>query len=406
MVRIVGVRFKSVGKIYYFDPLDFDIHVGDCVIVETARGMELGRVAIGIREVSEDSVVLPLKAVTRMATETDIQMDAQNRIHEKEAFAICNEKIKKHELEMKLVEVEYTFDGSKILFYFTADGRVDFRELVKDLASIFKTRIELRQIGVRDETKYLGGIGMCGRVLCCHSFLPEFAPVSIKMAKEQNLPLNPTKISGVCGRLMCCLKNEQETYEWLNSKCPNVGDVVHTNDGFKGEVSNVNVLRQQIKVIICTGKDEKEIREYHVDDLKFIRGKKYRDEQPEDNEIKQLEELERRDNQNKEANEDRGGRTPRENYGGRGQKRYDNRQNRDHQEKREYHDGQDRRDNRGGNRGDNRFYRENQEHTEDQSGHDNRNREDRGRRDRAPRRGQDRRNYRSDGGAIDTKDHE
>lgn len=407
MVRIIGVRFKNVGKIYYFDPLEFDIHVGDCVIVETARGMELGRVAIGIREVSEDSVVMPLKAVSRMATEADIQIDAQNRIREKEAYSICNEKIKKHELEMKLVEVEYTFDGSKILFYFTADGRVDFRELVKDLAAIFKTRIELRQIGVRDETKYLGGIGMCGRVLCCHSFLPEFAPVSIKMAKEQNLPLNPTKISGVCGRLMCCLKNEQETYEWLNGKCPNVGDVVHTNDGFKGEVSSVNVLRQQVKVIISMGKDEKEVREYRVDDLKFTRGRKYRDEKPEAEEIEQLEELERMDSQSKEPDEGRGGRAPRE---GRGQRRYDNRQNRDNQEKKERHDIQESRDNRGGNR-EGRFNRENQEHTGNQQNRDNKNRDDRGKRDRALRRGQDRRNYRQDGGASnrfsDTeKDHE
>jgi cell fate regulator YaaT (PSP1 superfamily) len=386
MVRIVGVRFKSVGKIYYFDPQEFDIHVGDRVVVETTRGMELGRVAIGIREVNEDSVVLPLKAVSRMATEADIQMDAQNRIHEKEAYAICNEKIKKHELDMKLVEVEYTFDGSKILFYFTADGRVDFRELVKDLASIFKTRIELRQIGVRDETKYLGGIGMCGRVLCCHSFLPEFAPVSIKMAKEQNLPLNPTKISGVCGRLMCCLKNEQETYEWLNSRCPNVGDVVYTNDGLKGEVSNVNVLRQQVKVIISTGKDEKEIKEYPVESLKFTRGKKYRDEKPDDSEVAQLEELERKDNQNKDSGENRNARGTRENRSGKDfQKRGENRPNRDRQERPER-----------------RERRETQEQRSDhQQNRDHKNHEDRRGRDRehTSRRGQDRRGNRGEGGA-------
>ena len=246
MVKIIGVRFKSVGKIYYFDPLDMDIKVGDCVIVETARGIELGRVAIGIREVDETSVVMPLRPVLRMATDEDLELEAKNKAREKEAFEICKEKIKNHGLEMKLVEVEYTFDGSKILFYFTADGRVDFRELVKDLAAVFRTRIELRQIGVRDETKALGGVGSCGRPLCCHTYLPEFIPVSIKMAKDRNLPLNPSKISGVCGRLMCCLKNEHETYEWLNSKCPNVGDVVKTNDGLTGEVSRVNVLRQKV----------------------------------------------------------------------------------------------------------------------------------------------------------------
>lgn len=385
MVKIIGVRFKSVGKIYYFDPLDFDIHVGDCVIVETARGMELGRVAIGVREVSEDSVVLPLKAVSRMATETDIQIDAQNRVREREAYAVCNEKIKKHGLEMKLVEVEYTFDGSKILFYFTADGRVDFRELVKDLAFIFKTRIELRQIGVRDETKYLGGIGMCGRVLCCHSYLPEFVPVSIKMAKEQNLPLNPTKISGVCGRLMCCLKNEQETYEWLNSKCPNVGDVVHTSDGYKGEVSSVNVLRQQVKVIISMGKDDKEVREYPVDELKFTRGRKYRDEKPEDDEIEQLEQLERIDSRSKETDDERGGYAPKENRGGKPQKRYDNRPNRERQEKKDYRPG--------------RSNREYQERAENQQSYDHKNRDERGKKERTPRRGQDRRDGRKDGGA-------
>jgi hypothetical protein len=284
------------------------------------------------------------------------------------------------------VEVEYTFDGSKILFYFTADGRVDFRELVKDLASIFKTRIELRQIGVRDETKYLGGIGMCGRVLCCHSFLPEFAPVSIKMAKEQNLPLNPTKISGVCGRLMCCLKNEQETYEWLNSRCPNVGDVVYTNDGLKGEVSNVNVLRQQVKVIISTGKDEKEIKEYPVESLKFTRGKKYRDEKPDDSEVAQLEELERKDNQNKDSGENRNARGTRENRSGKDfQKRGENRPNRDRQERPER-----------------RERRETQEQRSDhQQNRDHKNHEDRRGRDRehTSRRGQDRRGNRGEGGA-------
>lgn len=217
----------------------------------------------------DDKVVSPLKPVIRVATPEDDEIELKNKEKEKEAFKICLEKIAKHELEMKLIDVEYTFDNNKVLFYFTADGRIDFRELVKDLASVFKTRIELRQIGVRDETKLLGGIGICGRGLCCHTYLSEFVPVSIKMAKEQNLSLNPTKISGVCGRLMCCLKNEEETYEYLNSKLPNVGDYVTTDDGFKGEVSSVNVLRQIVKVIVTLEKDEKEIREYKVDQLKF-----------------------------------------------------------------------------------------------------------------------------------------
>ena len=220
MVKVIGVRFRQAGKIYYFDPLDFDIEVGQHVIVETARGIEYGLVLTGPKEVEDDKVIQPLKPVIRVATPEDDEIELKNKEKEKSAFNICLEKIAKHKLEMKLIDAEYTFDNNKVLFYFTADGRIDFRELVKDLASVFKTRIELRQIGVRDETKILGGIGICGRTLCCHSHLSEFAPVSIKMAKEQNLSLNPTKISGVCGRLMCCLKNEEETYEYLNSKLP------------------------------------------------------------------------------------------------------------------------------------------------------------------------------------------
>ncbi len=274
MIKVTGVRFRSAGKIYYFDPAGFDIKKGDNVIVETARGVEFGTVVMGIREVEDDKVVSPLKPILRMATKKDQETVERNREREKEAFDICLEKIRKHELDMKLVDAEYTFDNNKVLFYFTADGRVDFRELVKDLASVFKTRIELRQIGVRDETKILGGIGICGRPLCCHSWMPEFVPVSIKMAKEQNLSLNPTKISGTCGRLMCCLKNEQDTYEYLNSKLPGVGDYVTTEDGFKGEVASVNVLRQQVKVVISLDKDEKEIKEYPVDQLKFRPRKK------------------------------------------------------------------------------------------------------------------------------------
>ncbi|MBR1758206.1 MAG: stage 0 sporulation family protein [Lachnospiraceae bacterium] len=293
MVKIIGVRFRKAGKIYYFDPLEFEIKAGDKVIVETARGVEFGHVVVGAREVSEESIVHPLKPVIRMATEEDRAIDAENRTKEKEAFDICLEKIEKHGLEMKLIDVEYTFDNNKILFYFTADGRIDFRELVKDLASVFKTRIELRQIGVRDETKILGGIGICGRVLCCHAHLSEFVPVSIKMAKEQNLSLNPTKISGVCGRLMCCLKHEEAAYEDLNAKLPGIGDFVVAKDGMKGEVQSVNVLKQLVKVVV-TVNDEKEVREYHVDDLTF-RSKKRKEKVVYDDELKELEKLEKKE---------------------------------------------------------------------------------------------------------------
>ena len=268
MIKIVGVRFRNAGKIYYFEPGNLELQTGTHIIVETARGVEMGTVMIAPREVLEEDVIQPLKPVIRIATESDERTAEKNIEKEKEAFKICLEKIAKHKLEMKLVEAEYTFDNNKLLFYFTADGRIDFREVVKDLAAVFRTRIELRQIGVRDETKIMGGIGICGRELCCHSYLSEFAPVSIKMAKEQNLSLNPTKISGVCGRLMCCLKNEEETYEYLNSRLPNVGDIVTTDDGFKGEVSSVNVLRQLVKVLVEVD-DEKELREYQVDQLKF-----------------------------------------------------------------------------------------------------------------------------------------
>ena len=268
MVKVVGIRFRNAGKIYYFGPGKLQLKAGMHAIVETARGVEMGTVMTDPREVSEESVVQPLKPVIRIATEQDEKQAEKNRQKEKEAFKICLEKIAKHKLDMKLVEAEYTFDNNKLLFYFTADGRIDFRELVKDLAAVFKTRIELRQIGVRDETKILGGIGICGRPLCCHTYLSEFAPVSIKMAKEQNLSLNPTKISGVCGRLMCCLKNEQETYEYLNRKLPGVGDIVTLPDGMKGEVSGVNVLRQLVKVLVDVN-DEKEMRECPVEELKF-----------------------------------------------------------------------------------------------------------------------------------------
>jgi len=296
MVNVIGVRFRKAGKIYYFDPAGYDIKVGDNVIVETARGIEYGHVVLAPRLVEEDKIVQPLKPVIRVATPEDDAIEKRNKEKEKEAFKICLEKIKKHGLEMKLIDSEYTFDNNKVLFYFTADGRIDFRELVKDLASVFKTRIELRQIGVRDETKIVGGIGICGRQLCCHTYLSEFAPVSIKMAKEQNLSLNPTKISGVCGRLMCCLKNEEEAYEEINSKMPAVGDTVITKDNIKGEVLSVSVLKELVKVIVTLENDEKEIREYKADELQF-KPRKRKDNKAnsieEDEELRALELLER-----------------------------------------------------------------------------------------------------------------
>lgn len=297
MVKIIGVRFRRAGKIYFFSPADYDIKQGQHVIVETARGVEYGSVVLGPKEIEEDKVIQPLKSVIRLATQEDDEQELKNKEKEKKASEICLEKIRKHGLDMKLIGTEYTFDNNKVLFYFTADGRIDFRELVKDLASVFKTRIELRQIGVRDETKILGGIGICGRTLCCHSYLPEFIPVSIKMAKEQNLSLNPTKISGVCGRLMCCLKNEEETYEELNSKLPNVGDFVTTEDNLKGEVQSVSVLRQLVKVIV-TINDEKEVREYRVSQLRF-KPKRKKEKFNIDEELKALEMLERKEGNSK-----------------------------------------------------------------------------------------------------------
>lgn len=292
MTRVIGVRFRNVGKIYYFSPKNLEIHAGDHVIVETARGVEYGNVVLPPRDVEDEKVIQPLKEVIRIANPQDDKKEEINRKKEKEAFQVCLKKIREHGLEMKLIDVEYTFDNNKILFYFTADGRIDFRELVKDLAAIFKTRIELRQIGVRDETKILGGIGICGRPLCCHTYLSEFVPVSIKMAKEQNLSLNPTKISGVCDRLMCCLKNEEETYEELNRKLPNTGDRVTTPEGLKGEVQSVNVLRQLVKVIVDV-EDEKEIREYQASELKFKTRQKKEKLKLTEEELKALKELEK-----------------------------------------------------------------------------------------------------------------
>ncbi len=299
MEKVIGVRFRNAGKVYYFSPGNLDIPRGTHVIVETARGIEYGYVVVGAKEVEASKVIQPLKPVIRLATAEDDAREAANREKEKEAFQICLEKIKKHKLEMKLIQAEYTFDNNKVLFYFTADGRIDFRELVKDLASVFKTRIELRQIGVRDETKIIGGIGICGRSLCCHTHLAEFIPVSIKMAKEQNLSLNPAKISGVCGRLMCCLKHEQETYEELNSRLPGSGDWVTTSDGLKGEVQSVNVLRQKVKVIVTLEGDEKEIREYKVEELKFKPRRRKEKGNVADKELKRLEALERREGKSK-----------------------------------------------------------------------------------------------------------
>lgn len=349
MIKVVGIRFQRAGKIYYFDPLDYDLETAMHVIVETARGIEMGTVLIPPKEVDDDKVVQPLKPVIRIATDDDEKVIEKNKEKEAEAYVICKEKIAKHGLDMKLVAAEYTFDNNKLLFYFTADGRIDFRELVKDLASVFRTRIELRQIGVRDETKMLGGIGICGRELCCRSYLTDFVPVSIKMAKEQNLSLNPTKISGVCGRLMCCLKNEQETYEYLNSRLPSVGDSVITPTGMHGEVSSVNVLRQLVKVVVDNG-EEKELQEYAVDDLKFT-PRRRRDVRVTDEEMKELEGLE--DNGSTEEENERPQReNRRENNRGKyrreqndaspetdaGSESRENREKNDSGEKREYRD--------------------------------------------------------------------
>ena len=422
MIKVVGIRFQRAGKIYYFDPLDYDLETAMHVIVETARGIEMGTVLIPPKEVDDDKVVQPLKPVIRIATDDDEKVIEKNKEKEAEAYVICKEKIAKHGLDMKLVAAEYTFDNNKLLFYFTADGRIDFRELVKDLASVFRTRIELRQIGVRDETKMLGGIGICGRELCCRSYLTDFVPVSIKMAKEQNLSLNPTKISGVCGRLMCCLKNEQETYEYLNSRLPSVGDSVITPTGMHGEVSGVNVLRQLVKVVVDNG-EEKELQEYAVDDLKFT-SRRRRDVRVTDEEMKELEGLE--DNGSTEEENERPQReNRRENNRGKyrreqndaspetdvGSESRENREKNDSGEKREYRDRsnyrgkkreyRDRNDN-----GEKREYRErsnyrgrnyNRDRGEnadrENSGEGGENREYRGERNFRRHRNYDRKNY-------------
>lgn len=286
MKRIIGVRFKDGEKTYYFDPADFFIKVGDHVVVETAHGTELGKVVIPNSEVDEKEIVAPLKSVIRVATQKDLKQAEQNRNKEADAFKICNEKIAKHGLDMKLISVKYSFDGSKILFYFTSGGRVDFRELVKDLAAVFKTRIELRQIGVRDEAKMIGGLGICGKGLCCATHLSDFQPVSIKMAKEQGLSLNPAKISGCCGRLMCCLKYEQDTYDELIKITPREGSIVKTPDG-KGIVESVSLLTGKIRVKLDKD-DENILKEFHRDDLKVLKHAKVKEEKP-DEELENLE---------------------------------------------------------------------------------------------------------------------
>ena len=299
MTKVIGVRFRRAGKVYFFSPGKLEIHHGDNVIVETARGVEFGNVVTGPREVEEERISQPLKSVIRLANKDDYRREEKNREKEKEAFSICQEKIHKHGLDMKLIDAEYTFDNNKVLFYFTADGRIDFRELVKDLASVFRTRIELRQIGVRDETKIRGGLGICGRELCCHTYLTEFAPVSIKMAKEQNLSLNPSKISGVCGRLMCCLTNEEQNYEELNSRLPAVGDTVTTSEKLKGDVQSVNVLRQLVKVVVTLDNDEKEVREYKASELRFKPRRKKKDMKLSREEMAQLKALEEKNGASK-----------------------------------------------------------------------------------------------------------
>ena len=270
MIKVVGVRFKKAGKIYYFDPKDLTIEKGNFVVVETARGIEFGECVIGIKEIPETDIVAPLKSVIRVAEKEDIVKNDINKSKEQDAFDICLKKISEHNLTMKLIDVEYTFDNNKVIFYFTADGRVDFRELVKDLATIFKTRIELRQIGVRDEAKMLGGLGPCGRPMCCSTFLGDFASVSIKMAKEQNLSLNPTKISGICGRLMCCLNYEQSTYEDIRKRMPTVGSIIGTNEG-KAEVVSNNIVKEIVKAKFKKG-DEEVIQSFDIDKIELISG--------------------------------------------------------------------------------------------------------------------------------------
>ena len=359
MARVIGVKFKNSGKSYFFDPVNFDVHKDDHVIVETGKGIDFGFVVSDIREISDDKIFQPLKPILRKATERDEEQVAENHVKEKEAFRICLEKIHEHNLDMKLTEAEYAFDNSKILFYFTSDGYVDFRDLVKDLASVFRTRIELRQIGVRDEARALGGLGACGRPMCCATYLADFVPVSIKMAKEQNLPLNPSKISGVCGRLMCCLKNEEETYEELNKTMPAVGDIVEGDDGLQGEVFSTNVLRQLVKVVVTNG-DEKEMHDYSAANITIIRrrrGKKNTGRNEETIDEKQLAALEDKPT---ESEEKKNRHERNENRENRGEVKNENRENRENRGEGK-NENRENRENRGEGKNENRENRGNGE---------------------------------------------
>lgn len=385
MIRVVGIRFRNAGKIYFFAPGDFDVKRGSHVIVETARGIEYGVCVNDPRDVTDDQIVSPLKPIIRIATEKDEEQAAGNKIREKEAFTLCRQKIIEHQLEMKLIDAEYTFDNSKILFYFTADGRIDFRDLVKDLAGVFRTRIELRQVGVRDETKIIGGIGICGRPLCCHSYLSDFVPVSIKMAKEQNLSLNPTKISGVCGRLMCCLNNEEEVYEEQNRKLPSVGDYVTTALGERGVVTNVNIFRETVKVLVQNG-DEKELKEYIADDIRFKKHRKRGKIDLSPEELEQLKALEpdaiaeldadievapQNIPANKPAHDEKA--DTKENHEGReNREARDNREPKDNHEAREHgdsHDNRNHRNNHGRGEGHNNHNGKNHNHANNHGHH-------------------------------------
>ncbi len=375
MKEVIGVRFRTNGRVYFFDPRDNEVPLGTKVIVETTRGVEYGWVVLGRREVDEEKVQGGLRPIQRLATPQDEARYESNKEKSRRAYEICVQKIKDHDLKMKLVSAEYAFDNNKIMFYFTADNRVDFRELVKDLASVFRTRIELRQIGVRDEAKMCGGIGICGREFCCHAYLADFVPVSIKMAKEQSLSLNPTKISGACGRLMCCLKNEQDTYEYLNSKLPNVGDRVTAYDGVTGDVASLNVLRQKVKIYVTDEEGNKELVEYRVEELvSGPRGRKFdTDESLLDPELTRLVD-------NGEASEEsapEGGRRRKERgadgesgRGGRG-----GRSNRDH------NGGKDRKEGAPKERGDRKQEREGSGKGHQDGEKKNRHRQDGGRRD-------------------------
>ena len=404
MVRVIGVRFRTAGKIYFFAPGEFHVRCGSHVIVETARGVEYGTVVGLPMDVSESRINQPLKEVIRIATPEDNEIERQNRIKEREAYRICQEKIHAHGLDMKLINAEYTFDNNKVLFYFTADGRVDFRDLVKDLASVFRTRIELRQIGVRDETKILGGYGICGRPLCCHTWMSDFIPVSIKMAKEQNLSLNPGKISGVCGRLMCCLKNEADTYEELNRSLPKVGDEVQGNDGLSGLVESVNVLRQTVRILVEVD-DEKEYHEYHVNDITVLRrrrrgGSRARKENTDPKEAQELEKLENQERQERSGSgrRDRGDRSDRQDRGerqARGERsdRQDRAERGDRGERSERQDRGERQAR--GDRGDRQDRAERSERQDRTERQDRSDRQDRGDRGDNNERGD--RNYRRNG---------